>query len=474
MKIRRSFIVVIVLFSICNTTLFAQSMFTDTLSYQYLYGKEIKQIIDLRKQLSNTEDNKASLYLEMGKLYRLINKEDSAYASYYKAYDLLKDNHTSKLLHETILGLHTIESSKDKYKYDRRFFLNQYHKYALENDTDEMLGDYWKELASDYLQDSADYAKARYYYMKAATTSRYLNDVEFQAKIYHNLAYISSLQKKFQESDSLYTIALERYKKANSTKGEFYIHLNKAILYKERKDFKNALLSLKEAEKVPISAYKLKSYRLLFYQYAALYDSLSDNQNKKKYQKEIKKLDSILEDYKRNLDMYVLDTEREMEIKNAKISLLKKKQIILGILIILALLIVGYLFYRWKQSKKKKVALEVEHEQVVNEIKAIKELIIKDHIILKNKAKILLDELIYIKAEDHYLALHTANKKEFVRGKVIDIIQQLPPNFARCHRSYIVNKNYVDSTSRDEVKLQNGVFIPLSRTYKKTFLESNT
>ncbi len=39
-------------------------------------------------------------------------------------------------------------------------------------------------------------------------------------------------------------------------------------------------------------------------------------------------------------------------------------------------------------------------------------------------------------------------------------------NFVRCHKSYLVNCRYIRSMSGKEVKLDNGVLIPLSK-YKK-------
>jgi len=49
----------------------------------------------------------------------------------------------------------------------------------------------------------------------------------------------------------------------------------------------------------------------------------------------------------------------------------------------------------------------------------------------------------YVKSDGHYLNLFTTNKKEFVRGKISEIEAQLPPNFIKCHRSYVVNQNFI-------------------------------
>ncbi|BEV05947.1 LytTR family DNA-binding domain-containing protein [Chryseobacterium gambrini] len=94
-------------------------------------------------------------------------------------------------------------------------------------------------------------------------------------------------------------------------------------------------------------------------------------------------------------------------------------------------------------------------------------MVIEDHTVLKNKANVYLNELIYIKAEDHYLLLFTSKKKEFVRGKISEIIKELPPNFVQTHRSYIVNKNLITNISFQSVVLNGKIEIPLSRNFKK-------
>ena len=77
-----------------------------------------------------------------------------------------------------------------------------------------------------------------------------------------------------------------------------------------------------------------------------------------------------------------------------------------------------------------------------------------------------LSELIYIKSDGHYLNLHTTSKKEFVRGKISEMEQQLPPNFVKCQRSYIVNQNYIKQYGSTEVFMSNGDVVPVSRGFK--------
>ena len=133
-----------------------------------------------------------------------------------------------------------------------------------------------------------------------------------------------------------------------------------------------------------------------------------------------------------------------------------------------------YSFIRWKRvdhTKKKldleKESLQIEHTQTIQELEKVKQLVIEDHIVLKNRTKIYLKELLYIKAEDHYLQLYTSKKKEFVRCKISEIIKELPPNFTQVHRSFIINKNSIISNNGTSVFLEGKIEIPLSRNFKK-------
>lgn len=108
-----------------------------------------------------------------------------------------------------------------------------------------------------------------------------------------------------------------------------------------------------------------------------------------------------------------------------------------------------------------------QHNTTLEELKTVKKLIEKQNIILKDKTKINLDQLIFIKADDHYLNVHTIDgKKHFVRGKLNEITQELPGNFVKCHRSYIVNKNYIKQTQSKFLLMSDHSEVPISRNFK--------
>lgn len=83
--------------------------------------------------------------------------------------------------------------------------------------------------------------------------------------------------------------------------------------------------------------------------------------------------------------------------------------------------------------------------------------------------------------------IEVKGKKLFIRtkyreypksGSLESMEQELPKNFLRCHRSYIVNTDYITQVKLAEnaVILEHNIRIPLSRTYKpemKAYLERN-
>lgn len=176
--------------------------------------------------------------------------------------------------------------------------------------------------------------------------------------------------------------------------------------------------------------------------------------------------------------IYEIDTLYDVKEKNKEISSLQKIKIefkrhkfIYGFIIAIVFVIALYSMIRWLRSDLKNKQLHIEKKQAEEELKNVKQLVEEDYIMLKNKTKVFLKELIYIKSDDHYLILVTQDKKHFVRGKLKDILKELPPNFSQCHRSYLVNRNYINSIHGKFIKLKGELEMPLSRTYAIHFKE---
>ncbi len=279
----------------------------------------------------------------------------------------------------------------------------------------------------------------------------------------------------FKKSEQNLFECLNIVKKKSDDK--MYAYINLIALYKKQKKYNLALQYIDSALTNQSKIYIPKFLRLVYANQADIYEELGQTKKMKEADLLYQKLDSLIDDFHRNSNFYEIDTKYQTAQKDIQISYLKSKynqnKVLYLSLIFLVFLLALYSFVRWKKEdcKRKKEQLEKQsietmYQNTAEELQKTKQLVIEDYIVLKNNAKIYLEELIYIKSEDHYLELITTHKKEFVRGKMSEIIQQLPPNFQKCHRSYIVNINYITTYLKTEVKMKNGSLIPISRGFK--------
>lgn len=99
----------------------------------------------------------------------------------------------------------------------------------------------------------------------------------------------------------------------------------------------------------------------------------------------------------------------------------------------------------------------------------IKEIKLNKHnyIIIKNKAntyKINSNEITYIEVQKKDMLIHTINKNFEVRYSLEKIEKDLNlDQFVRCHKSFIVNLNYVENIKSNIAILESGEEIPVSR-----------
>jgi len=64
----------------------------------------------------------------------------------------------------------------------------------------------------------------------------------------------------------------------------------------------------------------------------------------------------------------------------------------------------------------------------------------------------------------------TENKKIIDRNKLKTVLELLPPNFVRVHRSYVINKNHINSRNSTSIIVNPDIEIPLSRTFKSNLV----
>ena len=85
------------------------------------------------------------------------------------------------------------------------------------------------------------------------------------------------------------------------------------------------------------------------------------------------------------------------------------------------------------------------------------------------------DEVIYLKSDKSYTSIFLTTGKEIVATKTLKEIQKkfICPEFFRVHNSYVINLNHVSEYSKsvNEIKMNNGTIVSVSRSKKNELIE---
>ena len=75
------------------------------------------------------------------------------------------------------------------------------------------------------------------------------------------------------------------------------------------------------------------------------------------------------------------------------------------------------------------------------------------------------NEILYIKSDNVYVEIHTRENRFIQRKFLTQIMEELPANFVRVHRSYLVNSDHVTSKKKSYFMIGD-IRVPVSRTFK--------
>ncbi len=101
-------------------------------------------------------------------------------------------------------------------------------------------------------------------------------------------------------------------------------------------------------------------------------------------------------------------------------------------------------------------------------------LVIKDAIFIKDKyryTKLPLSEILWMKAENNYIEIHLADRKELIRVNLGQFLEKInKKNFFRTHKSYAVNLDYLTRLEPTAVFILN-TEIPITKVYAEQLKE---
>ncbi len=84
-----------------------------------------------------------------------------------------------------------------------------------------------------------------------------------------------------------------------------------------------------------------------------------------------------------------------------------------------------------------------------------------------DQTKVKLHNILYLEGLKDYTKIVTADKKYFVLTSIGNLLKENHfQNFIRIHRSYAVQKMYVQKKQSNELLLNNGILLPIGRSYK--------
>ncbi len=92
----------------------------------------------------------------------------------------------------------------------------------------------------------------------------------------------------------------------------------------------------------------------------------------------------------------------------------------------------------------------------------------KSYLVINNKQgiyKIPLYSILYFESEKRKIHVYTQDREITYYGKFDDLKEKLDVRFVRCHNSYIVNLTKVCELSEKKFVCENGMSIPVSKTY---------
>ena len=141
-------------------------------------------------------------------------------------------------------------------------------------------------------------------------------------------------------------------------------------------------------------------------------------------------------------------------------------QIILLAFVMYAIVFTGSFFVMLQQLAERQIALEqfkIEHEKAKQQVVEL--------ISNRQKVRILFDEIIYIESLSDYINVHTENQGEIKsKERISAMAVNLPGQFLRIHRSFIINTGKITRFNSNEVEI-NGVILTIGRRFKEEVMK---
>ena len=75
--------------------------------------------------------------------------------------------------------------------------------------------------------------------------------------------------------------------------------------------------------------------------------------------------------------------------------------------------------------------------------------------------------ILYLESDKRQLQLMTQESEYRFYGTLEEVHKELGEQFLRCHRSFLVNMEWIETYTSDSLRLKGGIMLPVSRSYSK-------
>lgn len=99
----------------------------------------------------------------------------------------------------------------------------------------------------------------------------------------------------------------------------------------------------------------------------------------------------------------------------------------------------------------------------------------KNYLVQNSDGKTLIPyhKIYYFEAVNKKISVRTAREEYEISGTIEKLLEELPADFMRCHRSFIINRSLIRKVrlSDQMIYMEGKIIVPLSRSYKKQIKE---
>lgn len=117
--------------------------------------------------------------------------------------------------------------------------------------------------------------------------------------------------------------------------------------------------------------------------------------------------------------------------------------------------------------------VKLKMKDVVVEPNIVTETVSKDSLFVKSDKKIIkinLEEISHIEAYGNYIKIYS-DKMILTPQTLTHFLEELPNTFVRIHKSFVINFNHLKQIDGNQITLQNGVKLPIGKSYRKGILD---